>query len=132
MGYTYDGRYSYEFDRVMKGMNKSLPIILFNKIGSGHSWLLDGYRRSKIKREQYQVIASKFTDEIISEGVVMTSYRYENQYTHMNLGWNGEGDGWYQSGVFDCANVIEKDPNCSINTSTHFYARIQLITQIRP
>lgn len=74
---------------------------------SGHAWITDGY----LSRHKYT------EDGIISEELV-----------HMNWGWQGQCDGYFDYGVLDILQRVEKDeidtnPNSLINRNYNLSVR---------
>lgn len=95
----------------------------------GHAWVLDGVKR--LKRKGYRV----------TEWGGVTVYEWEEyqEFVHCNLGWNGSGNGYYHSGIFD-TNNSPKEVNTTRCTTkedkegTEGYYKFEqkIITDIRP
>ena len=78
-------------NRVKTNLEKGRPIYTRGdtKTGDGHAWVIDGF----VERNR------------VLSGEVLES----KSYFHVNWGWNGEGDGYYEQGVFDTAERTESD-----------------------
>jgi hypothetical protein len=60
-----------------------------------HAWVIDGYRRMT------STVKNKATG-IEEKGLPL-------DYVHCNLGWGGDGNGWYLSGVFNTKEIPMDD-----------------------
>ena len=112
MGYISDGVSPYSFDAIKRSIDDGRPVfiggssqiiflgVLFWRwewpIKGGHSWVIDGYFTQERDVTKYIFW-------------VKSHYKDKNDYVHCNVGWGGNKNGWYKSGVFDMsdgANVV--------------------------
>lgn len=85
---------------------------------TGHAWLVDGY----LSRERYMYITI-----LVGLGPgTSTSRRIQQSYLcHINWGYSGKYDGYYNIGVFnmserqDIDSIIDTNPNTSNGTSNY-------------
>lgn len=137
-GYATDGVYSYHIDRVMADLNNKRSIYVRgnatkNWIGysDGHAWVIDGYKNV------YNVYAlyDNFYDEnynLIRQEYVGELKRKETRWLHCNYGWDGAGNGYYYTGVFNTEFPQEQDPGTmELNKFYHYRFKLELIKNIR-
>jgi len=96
--------------------------------GKGHAWVLDGYK--EIYDEYERVCDGGF------EGTLSgTVYRNYSAYNHMNFGWAGANNGWFNSlGVVDS---YDYDPstynyNTGFGTTVPYHFDNKVIINIHP
>ena len=91
-------------------------MMLFGKINgnNGHTWICDGYMDRRYDASISFVPAAndprfkldKIPGSIFAEfdlTAYSPSWLDQNQfgeYLHMNMGWNGDNNGWYKNGVY--------------------------------
>ena len=127
-GYSHDGKgkLSDRYNEVSNDLENLYPVILSgskNALGDDwHIWLADGYK------EYYEV---QWFDNETCEDVYQGSdpsncgvcqdcvscWTYSSKQWHMNWGWNGESNGWY---------------NASSNTIGSYDNLMRAYTNIRP
>lgn len=87
-------------------------ILLMDGSGTGrHCWICDGYYYLKYECNSYRVypgIASIVTDEVYKE-YIETLQTVEIEYMHVNWGWDGMDNGFYNFLVFDNNNPMIRD-----------------------
>jgi hypothetical protein len=76
---------------------------------TGHTWVVDGYR----------FISMFMVDK--KTGAIVKALNSSPHYAHVNWGWNGSGNGYYLSNVFDTDNPLMLDLGCS-STSNGYYS----------
>lgn len=91
----------------------------------GHTWLIDGY---KSETHHYRVYEVNYP---VVEGIPFVPQGYpkseydKKQYalSHINWGWNGTSNGYYDIGVFDLTKCIEYDDenNVTFDASDYKY-----------
>jgi hypothetical protein len=137
MGYKDPGNFAaYKFSGVKSSINKGKPVIVagYSEIkfyflwipiyGAGHSWVIDGYRRMSI------LIKDNATGKPVSDGNYI-------DYVHCNLGWAGDKNGWYFTGIFE-TNKIELDKTLNDNVPKrssidgYYQYGIKMLTDITP
>jgi hypothetical protein len=75
----------------------------------GHAWVVDGYKYI------VKLLIDRSTKKIIRE------LDSNHHYAHVNWGWNGTGNGYYLSNVFDTNAPYKLDSGCS-STSNGYYS----------
>lgn len=137
-GYATDGVYSYHIDRVMADLNNRRSIFVSGNAtknwfgySDGHAWVIDGYKNV------YNVYAlyDNFYDEnynLIRQEYVGELKRKETRWLHCNYGWDGLGNGYYYTGVFNTEFPQEQDPGTmEPNKFYHYRFKLELIKNIR-
>ena len=137
-GYATDGVYSYHIDRVMADLNNRRSIFVSGNAtknwfgySDGHAWVIDGYKNV------YNVYAlyDNFYDEnynLIRQEYVGELKRKETRWLHCNYGWDGWGNGYYYTGVFNTEFPQEPDPGTKKpNKFYHYRFKLELIKNIR-
>lgn len=98
MGYKNPGEYApYYYGRVENSINDFGPILTrgTNKYtNEGHSWIIDGYRKSS-------TIAHYLVwEEGVGVREFYTKTEYRDAHVHCNWGWNGIKNGYFAEGAF--------------------------------
>lgn len=103
---------NYSFNAIRESIDKDAPVFVegytsgryiglpFWKwiewgAGSGHAFVCDGYLYQERNKTTYVFWIPIKTVE-------------KNEYIHLNVGWGGDSNGWYKSGVFDMKNGYTK------------------------
>lgn len=84
---------------------------------NGHFWVADGYKDYRYYRDKYE-IAGLGSSPIITEHVLIR----EAHCLHINWGWNGNCDGYFNFGVYDTDNAEQYDgahPSYGANFDTN-------------
>lgn len=111
-GYDQNPQRAYNFTDVQKELDAGRPLWMGghcdgvdkngNPIKEGHAWVVDGYKyRYHYIREYIEYIDGR-----------REYYRNEtttDQYVHINWGYDGRNNGYYQNNVFDLAKAYEYD-----------------------
>ena len=121
---TYTSWLGYNYDYVVESLNHSKPVlcggyalkteesflgIVYNtRYDRAHYWLIDGYAECTC------AATNKNTNE--------TSTLKEN-FIHCNLGWNGDSNGYYLSGVFD----VRRGHVPLLRSGSPYYYQYQLL-----
>lgn len=97
---------SFDNDIAIAQIKSSVPVVVRahnSESGSGHSWVIDGYQRGTIIRQNYYYVSNvQLTEEQIA-ALTMDDWNgaydewpisYTRNY-HMNWGWNGIYNGWF-------------------------------------
>lgn len=116
-GYTigYNGAWDYKstgnFWRVKESILNNQPVFIYGfprgwtgilNYFNGHTWVLDGYKRTIRKFYDEDFIFDEFGNFAQKEGGVST---LETEYIHANMGWSDEAENiWVQRGVYDAWN----------------------------
>lgn len=137
-GYATDGVYSYHIDRVMADLNNRRSIFVSGNAtknwfgySDGHAWVIDGYKNV------YNVYAlyDNFYDEnynLIRQEYVGELKRKETRWLHCNYGWDGLGNGYYYTGVFNTEFPAKLDTlTQKPDKFYHYRFKLELIKNIR-
>ncbi|HIZ86497.1 MAG TPA: C10 family peptidase [Candidatus Coprenecus stercoravium] len=92
-------------NRVISMLNNYYPVFAAGQLGtnSGHAWVIDGLLIRNKKRFA--------NNELLGT---------ENLF-HINWGWNGVSDGYYNQGVFDTTKRVDVDDNIDREDSTNVH-----------
>ena len=101
-GYSSGGEVIlYDFERVYNSMYYGYPVILLGEGSNGaHAWIADGYKNVKI----HVIEKKKFL------GITIKTKEYDiyKDYLHMNWGWNGESNGYYEHTDWKTFGITKK------------------------
>lgn len=116
LGYTVTKKGEINILTMHSQLSISKPMMLFGKINgnNGHTWICDGYMDRRYDASISFVPAAndprfkldKIPGSIFAEfdlTAYSPSWLDQNQfgeYLHMNMGWNGDNNGWYKNGVY--------------------------------
>lgn len=93
-----------------KGVNENGRYI------GGHAWIIDGYKSKKLHYRDYFFTKPAYDiygNPIVS-GEPFAEYDVVSySLSHINWGWNGHGNGYYDVGVFDTTKCKELDDEAS-------------------
>lgn len=91
---------SSDMNRVTTMLCNMLPVYTDGSNGiHGHAWVIDGLLvRDKIRNGSVEILNSGSAEVV----------KRENLF-HINWGWNGKNDGYYERGVFDSTKRITQD-----------------------
>lgn len=97
LGYTHGSLTSYCYDCTKASLDSGHPLLVrgnrLSNDGPGHAWVVDGYYRQEIHK--YTSIGGAIpTEELISTSML----------NHVNWGWYGSYNGYFNDGVFDIVN----------------------------
>jgi hypothetical protein len=82
--------------------NKTTVLGININYSGGHCWVIDGYKCIKNKIE-YKTIDN-------ATGAYVSAVSYSDTYfLHNNWGWEGYGNGYFLSGVFDVTSPYQLD-----------------------
>lgn len=120
MGYTSDAVWPYTSERIKSSLDSSRPVFISgtSSSGSGHAWIVDGYRR-EINRYycDWDVYDSNNNYVGVWTTLVDSSLDHvESLLWYYNWGWDGSYNGYYTAGVYqtDAGNY---DQNVKILTN---------------
>lgn len=116
LGYTVTKKGEINILTMHSQLSISKPMMLFGKINgnNGHTWICDGYMDRRYDASISFVPAAndprfkldKIPGSIFAEfdlTAYSPSWLDQNQfgeYLHMNMGWDGDNNGWYKNGVY--------------------------------
>lgn len=119
LGYDVSSFITFSRDSVHFELNNSRPIYCHGQAAEnalGHAWVIDGYHYKYAVLRTYQERPG-MKPLFIREDDISTDY------LHINWGWDGDCNGYYQTGVFTC---IKND-----GTPRSFNYNVNLLT-IKP
>ena len=104
-------------------------------VDKGHMWVADGYYYIDSEIDFYK--ENPNYDPFIFNGEPRYVYDYtftaQNELVHLNWGWNGMCDGWFDLGYYATDNAdIYDDPNVNNGHDYNFRYDIELIYNIKP
>ena len=118
-GYTCQDHPNYDWDIVRSELDSARLVAMGGERETGitdpaHAWVIDGYKtRTKITN-----ISGK-------------EYTETHNYIHINWGWDGKGNGYYLSGIFDTDQYIELDEGVNKANSKNYDRYLTMITGIK-
>lgn len=128
LGYSHSGLINYSHNTIINSLSNSKLIYISGDIegtNNGHGWVIDGYKRietttSKYKREYGQL-----------EWTLVSSSSVTHSYHHFNWGKDGDGNGYFNIGVFCPNDPYELDEGVSESYSSSDYSsNIKIIANI--
>ena len=131
-GYGVNSVQSYSFASIKTELNNFRPVYMSGGITGvtiGHAWVADGYYHKTERMTEYYETGIGGDRIIISETPIHT------KHLHINWGWDGEGNGYFNDGVFRPSNPVSLDsPSLPSNNSGNYNDPTQLcmITGISP
>ena len=131
-GYYTRGVQSYSFSTIMSEMDNSRPVLMTGISTSGemgHAWVVDGYYHKMEHMIEYYETEMGGDRMIVNESPIVTSH------LHINWGWDGNGNGYFNEGVFKPSNPISLDsPTLTSNVTVNYNdaSRLQMLTGISP
>ena len=118
LGYSADGYFAYERNLVWNELDAARPVYCRGSEGEGvhgHAWVIDGYHyQMRIMRIYQEGVGNRLPTLIREE-----DWGYD--LLHINWGWDGNCNGWYDAGVFTPSNG-----------SYVFDYNIQILTNVKP
>ena len=117
IGFNSVDCYNYGFNSIEYMINRGWPIIIMSiprwHIFKSHAWNIDGY-----KTKQRTTTIDTYIDDILQFTETKTETR---NMVHCDLGWGGNCNGYYVSGVFDLDDPnIEHDPGAANNVNLDY------------
>lgn len=124
IGFKNVTKYDYKFSRVKEMIDKSKPVIVtampnFNVFRS-HAWNIDGYKTKK-----RTITTNTYNGSSIVKSETKTEIR---EMVHCCFGWEGRGDGYYVSGIFDLRNADNEYDKNESSQNYDFDRFIKIIT----
>ncbi len=118
LGYTSNYQDSYNWDVVRSELDSARLVAMSGVKAEeylGHVWVVDGY---------------KTRTETTTIGEIVRS-QIEHKYLHINWGWDGNGNGYYLSGIFNTDQYLELDENVDKVNSRNYNRELSIITGIK-
>lgn len=109
LGYNYTSLDYYSTGIAASQINNNKLLLMFGRTNDnqGHAWVVDGYKTLRIL----------YLDHLLVEPALLTVTK---TYNHVNWGWNGIANGYFQDGIFDITNELEYDYSLSFTNSFNF------------
>ena len=120
-GYNATSFYSYDRSLVVSELNASRPVYcqgLTPGTTSGHAWVIDGYHYQYKVMRIYEEVPGQLVGNLIGEE------DHSIDMLHINWGWDGECNGYYQAGVFACTT--------SQGNYHNYNSNVQILTNFKP
>ena len=119
----------YTLEKVKGSLNNGYPVIVCGSDtsvpnGGEHAYIIDGYQY------MYSGYVYCYFDEhgtFFKRDDFVTPSGTTQTYVHINFGWNGNYDGYYQSGVFDTS-----DNDHRFETKSNYNGALYIIPYIHP
>lgn len=89
----------------------------------GHAWVVDGYKDYMYYRYRYERAINEGEPPIMTQQTLM----YEEHSFHINWGWDGNCNGYFNFGVFDVESANTYDYTHTI-TGRNYNNYLQMIT----
>jgi hypothetical protein len=70
----------------------------------GHAWVIDGCYYVKVK-----YVMQVSYDEGVTWSVYQEQYTYRTCHNHINWGWDGVYNGYFEGSVFNVFSVLQED-----------------------
>lgn len=121
LGYDVSSFLPYSRNDVFAELDASRPVYckgLYSTEEPGHAWVIDGYHYKSRVLRTYQEIPGMVFPKLIREDDWGTI-----DMLHINWGWDGNANGYYQSGVF--SGMLGE-------TSFNYGLMVQILTNLKP
>lgn len=132
LGFSCSDYIAYDMNTAFSILKNGGKIITYGRrnydvdVHTGHNWVIDGMKYEKFWTGEY--IKRWGEDwELINDHGVQSSF-----LQHINWGWDGDGNGYYTSTVFNKFSAYLYDPDCEIiktksdTTEYHTYYNIKI------
>ena len=123
-GYKYNSTSNYSLKKIKKSIDAGCPVPITGsskKGKTGHAFIVDGY----------STLSCTATKKNSSEEPIQIM----DEFVHCNLGWKGDWDGYYLSGVFAIyRGSLTSDENISRSAEVAYYYQYDLkqLNMLRP
>jgi len=127
-GYSTSSLMNYSKTALKSSLKDNGPVLMFGTetIGSGgHCWVVDGYKDYEYGRYKYYV-----QDGLIVPGSLTWVVSKQSHCVHVNWGWNGDCNGFFNFGLFDIDSAISYDN--SHDLTDHSYDDLLMIKVYAP
>ena len=120
-GYQYDVTASADITMIISSLNCQRPVYMQ---GGGHAWVADGYKDYAYYRDKY---AQAYPEPgyYLVESILID----EAHALHINWGWDGVCNGYFNFNTYNTNNAISYDYNGG--NYGNFTGEIYMITNIR-
>ena len=99
-----------------KSKRKKKLFGLINKYSGGHAWIVDGYNATVM--EDYSYVADLNAGSV--ETKLLKTY-LSDIYLHVNWGWGGIYNGYFDAGCFDISKAKNYDTSSGRETTNYQY-----------
>ena len=97
IGYKVGSIRNYSKQCIRKYIDDGIILMSGYNDNGGHTWIVDGYKYIHTAVIDYIKKENEFLEQEVS------SYNYDEVYNHVNWGWNGMHNGYFNDGVFSTA-----------------------------
>ncbi|MBR3886748.1 MAG: C10 family peptidase [Alistipes sp.] len=119
----------YNLNRIHTELDNNRPVYMrgsYNNDPNGHAWVVDGYYYKFERVIEYYETGVGGDKTITNETPIITSH------LHINWGEHGDGNGFYNAGVFDTDNYVQLDAGVEALPNNEFNTLLQIIVGITP
>ena len=135
--------YDYKYYKVIDALKEGKPVFMRGDGNNkNHAWIVDGYLERRIIKEEVfkYCIVEQSDDGTITAHEEDIPSRTSTMYKllHINWGWYGRANGYYNQGVFDTDRAMIEGNNGYFRETTailndrHYYKNVEIITDIKP
>lgn len=120
---------AYNLNRIHTELDHNRPVYMsgsYNNAPVGHAWIVDGYYYKFERVIEYYETGVGGDKTITNETPIITSH------LHINWGDHGNGNGFYNAGVFDTDNYVQLDAGVEALPNNEFNTLLQIIVGITP
>lgn len=125
-GYNANGTSAYNYWAVKSDLDNNRPVYMSGRPSNSntkHAWIIDGYKIITSTRITYFILddgSQNITDRLITS----------ERYLHINWGFDGSSNGYFQEGTFDTDDYYQLD--IGLYTNAYFDADLVIIDGIYP
>ena len=115
-------------DVIINNLDRKLPMYMsgYRNPSGGHAWVIDGYNKQCYRIDLY-VTNPNYDPNVFynpQPQYIYESSEYSNEISlHINWGWNGNCDGWFNLGNFAANDALAYDDANANNSITNNYVR---------
>lgn len=138
-GYLTAGIHNFSKNDIYNSLDDNRPVYMRGEDQDtefGHAWVVDGYYDYKYGVETYtyggvNLIPPSPNPQVPAGYVLTESTVVHTQMLHMNWGWAGVCNGWFNLGEYDTSNGVDYDNNTNYANGDYGYD-VKIILDITP
>lgn len=126
-GYITDDLTTANINSIVSSINNRRPVYMRGKVEEegGHAWVADGYKDYQLYRDTYNLAQIGFGYEYSHSELIE-----EYHALHINWGWNGIYNGYFNFNIYDPNNAVIYDGSYG-SGAPNFTNNIWMIANIR-